>query len=66
MANDRNLATGRNLTYSVPLRGGQERLREMILYISKRCHNAPRFGSIKLNKILGRRTLRLSRSAACR
>lgn len=40
------------LTYRVPLPGGQDRLREMILYIAKRCHNAPRFGGIKLNKIL--------------
>lgn len=40
------------LTYAVPLPGGQERLREMVLYVAKCCHNAPRFGRVKLNKIL--------------
>jgi hypothetical protein len=40
------------LTYRVDLPGGQQRLREMILYVSERCENAPRFGKVKLNKIL--------------
>jgi Protein of unknown function (DUF4065) len=44
--------TGRRVTYKVALDGGQERLRELILYIAKKCHNAPRFGAVKLNKIL--------------
>ena len=44
----------RNMTYRVPLPGGQERLRQLILYVAKRCHNAPYFGAIKLNKILWR------------
>lgn len=40
------------LTYSVDLPGGQDRLRQMILYVSLRCSNARRFGLIKLNKII--------------
>lgn len=40
------------LTYKVRLPGGQDRLRELILYISERCASAPRFGKVKLNKIL--------------
>jgi hypothetical protein len=43
-----------NLTYKVHLPGGQKRLREMILYISNRCNDAPRWGKSKLNKILWR------------
>ena len=34
------------------LPGGQDRLRQMILYVSAKCYDAPRFGFIKLNKIL--------------
>jgi hypothetical protein len=44
----------RQLTYRVPLPGGQERLRQLIVYIAKRCREAPYFGAIKLNKILWR------------
>lgn len=40
------------LTYRVRLPGGQDRLRELILYVSERCADAPRFGKVKLNKIL--------------
>lgn len=40
------------LTYVVELPGGQNRLRQMILYVSVQCRNAERFGHIKLNKIL--------------
>jgi hypothetical protein len=40
------------LTYKVNLPGGQDRLREMILYVSSKCASAPRFGKLKLNKIL--------------
>ncbi len=40
------------LTKSVRLPGGQERLRQLILYIAQRCANAQYFGAIKLNKIL--------------
>ncbi len=36
----------------IDLPGGQDRLRQMILYVAQRCHNATRFGGIKLNKIL--------------
>jgi hypothetical protein len=43
-----------NLTYQVHLPGGQKRLREMILYIAKKCNDAPRWGKTKLNKILWR------------
>jgi len=41
-----------HLTASKRLPGGQDRLRQMILYISTRCIEAQRFGSTKLNKIL--------------
>lgn len=30
------------------------RLREAVLYVSKRCENAPHFGKVKLNKIIWR------------
>lgn len=46
------LQNHKSLTYRVSLPGGQERLRELILYVAKRCDNAPRLGGIKLNKIL--------------
>jgi hypothetical protein len=42
------------LTYKLNLPGGQSRLREMILYVADRCKEAPRFGKVKLNKILWR------------
>jgi antitoxin SocA-like protein len=42
------------LTYRMRLPGGQERLRELILYVADKCQNAPRFGMIKLNKIIWR------------
>jgi hypothetical protein len=42
----------RKLTYCVDLPGGQARLREMILYVSSRSAEMPRFGKTKLNKIL--------------
>lgn len=45
-------AKRRSLTARVRLPGGQERLRQMILYVAARCQDAPRFGSTKLNKIL--------------
>jgi hypothetical protein len=38
----------------VLLPGGQERLRQLIVYVAKRCQQAPYFGAIKLNKILWR------------
>lgn len=41
-----------HLTYRVPLAGGQDRLRELILYVSDKCASAPRYGKVKLNKIL--------------
>jgi hypothetical protein len=40
------------LTTRIPLPGGQDRLKQMILYIAERCATAERFGLIKLNKIL--------------
>jgi Protein of unknown function (DUF4065) len=40
------------LTIRINLPGGQERLREMILYVAQHCTDAERFGAIKLNKIL--------------
>lgn len=36
----------------IDLPGGQDRLREMILYVAQQCASAERFGAIKLNKIL--------------
>jgi hypothetical protein len=45
-------ARKRSLTDRVRLPGGQERLRQLILYVSARCGDTPRFGSTKLNKIL--------------
>jgi hypothetical protein len=44
----------KGLTYKVHLPGGQQRLAEMILFISEECENAPRFGLTKLNKIIWR------------
>lgn len=40
------------LTNRINLPGGQDRLKEMILYVAQRCAAADRFGAIKLNKIL--------------
>lgn len=42
------------LTWKVPLPGGQRRLREAVLYVSKACVEAPYFGLVKLNKIIWR------------
>jgi hypothetical protein len=39
-------------TFEVRLPGGQERLRQLILYVAHECRDAVRFGGIKLNKIL--------------
>jgi hypothetical protein len=41
-----------HLTYRFPLDRQQERFRELILYVSKRCEDAIYFGAVKLNKIL--------------
>jgi hypothetical protein len=41
-------------TYAVDLPGGQDRLRQLILYVSERCQSARFFGLIKLNKIIWR------------
>ena len=40
------------LTDRINLPGGQDRLRQMILYVAQRCAQADRFGWVKLNKIL--------------
>src|SRR5882672_12074914 len=42
----------RKLTYRVELPGGDGRLREMILYVSQKAAEMPRYGKTKLNKIL--------------
>lgn len=42
------------LTWKVHLPGGQKRLREAVLYVSRKCENAPLFGLVKLNKIIWR------------
>ncbi len=44
----------KQLTYKVHLVGGQDRLREMILYVSDKFRLAPRWGKTKLNKVLWR------------
>ncbi|HLC06245.1 MAG TPA: Panacea domain-containing protein [Anaerolineales bacterium] len=45
-------AKGVELTFDFPQMAPDERLRELILYISARCSEDPTFGAIKLNKIL--------------
>lgn len=39
-------------TFKFPDAGGEDRLRELILYIATRCQDDPKFGATKLNKIL--------------
>lgn len=46
------LRATKNLTFSVPLERGLQRLRELIVYISKVSESDSYFGAIKLNKIL--------------
>jgi hypothetical protein len=46
--------TRSKLTWKVHLPGGQKRLGEAVLYVSKRCAEAPNFGRVKLNKIIWR------------
>lgn len=43
-----------HLTFTVELPGGQDRLRQMILYVARRCSGARHFGLVKLNKIIWR------------
>src|ERR1035437_6112774 len=40
------------LHYGSPKAADHRRLRELMLYIAQRCADAPKFGAIKLNKIL--------------
>lgn len=40
------------LTTSVSLPGGQDRLKQAILYVAKHCEKSMRFGAVKLNKII--------------
>lgn len=42
----------RNPTYTFPLANGEDRLRELILYVATQCQNDSKFGATKLNKIL--------------
>jgi hypothetical protein len=42
------------LTWKAHLPGGQRRLREAVLYVSKQCEGASLFGLVKLNKIMWR------------
>ena len=44
----------RPLTVRVELSGGQQRLKQIILYVAERCSSARFFGAIKLNKIIWR------------
>lgn len=43
-----------NPTLQVSLPGGQNRLRQLVIHVARRCHEAEQFGAIKLNKILWR------------
>lgn len=43
-----------SLSFKVDLPGGENRLRELALYVCKKCAEAERFGKVKLNKILWR------------
>ena len=45
-------AARRGLTIVVPLLGGQDRLKQLILHVAKTCEGARYFGAIKLNKII--------------
>src|SRR5205809_48582 len=47
-----NLFGDRTPTFSFPEINGDERLRELIVYIAGRCDSDPSFGAVKLNKIL--------------
>jgi len=40
------------LTFSFPFENIDQRLRELILYVSDKCSQDPTFGAVKLNKIL--------------
>ena len=40
------------ITSRIDLPGGQDRLRQLILYVAQRCASATYFGKIKLNKII--------------
>lgn len=42
----------RSPTFQFPDISGEDRLRELILYIAARCQGDPKFGATKLNKIL--------------
>jgi hypothetical protein len=44
--------TKRAPTVSVDLPGGQNRVRQLVLYVAEKCQGARYFGSIKLNKII--------------
>jgi hypothetical protein len=44
--------TRSKLTWKVHLPGGQKRLGEAVLYVSKACEQASNFGLVKLNKIV--------------
>ena len=41
-------------SFEVNLPGGQNRLRELTLYVCKKCEASDRFGKVKLNKVLWR------------
>lgn len=47
-----------NAVYEVILHGERKRLKEAILYVCKKAEGMPRFGAIKLNKILWRADFR--------
>lgn len=46
------------LTFKYPVSRGQEKFRELILYIAAKCQSSEYFGAIKLNKILYRSDFR--------
>lgn len=48
----RNADARQHLRYTISVPHGQQKFRELILYISQKCADAPSFGATKLNKIL--------------
>jgi hypothetical protein len=46
------MTTDQPPTYSVPMPNAEDRLRELVLYISERCERDVYFGKTKLNKVL--------------
>ena len=52
MSNEISDDIKKHLTFSFPDMNSEQRIRELGLYISKKCHTDPTFGATKLRKIL--------------